>query len=338
MKTKLLILACVLAAPGVITRHATAADGIAPDAAYEQMVDGRIAVNYYNEYLQEIVVDARSYLVKGLADAMGHLDEFVAKGDYGHGGPVFSSNWRNAKDILSLPTRVPDWYAAADLKLFKNGIDQIRKDTDETLKLCEDLQKYLQYNGGWKNDKCQKYTDARPRLQTLLASLQKNTDALDRRALEMALAGEKLYWAQDKALGYFVATMKADTDTAAALETLVQNPELQKEGNTAAAATLPKAEKLLETLKASLAKNANLVTPMLGDSLKNNKERFYNQWLKDFIESAEKYIMPGLKKGVLKADESERLHGAGDNLGRHYDDCIATYTYNGGIAIKYKRL
>jgi hypothetical protein len=133
MKFFPLILACALAVSGGIMRGAPDT-GIEPDAAYEQMVNGRIAVNYYNEYLQEIVVDARHYLAEELTGVMERIDQFIAEGKYDRGTPGFPGNWRNAKEILNLPTRVPNWYAAADLKLFKDGIDQIKKDTDELSK------------------------------------------------------------------------------------------------------------------------------------------------------------------------------------------------------------
>jgi len=307
----------------------------APDAAYERMVDGRIAINYYNYYLQNIIVDARTYLVDELTDTLAKFDKFVAEANYDRGAPGFTDNWRNAKDILDLPTRVPNWYSGADQQLFKTGIDQIRKDTAELIKLCEPLQAYFQYNGGWKDDKCQKYIDARPRLQSLIDDLRKNTDTLDKRALEMALTGEKLLWAQDKPLGYFVSTMKTDTDNAAALEALLKNPELQKTGNTAAATALPQVEKLLATLKDSLAKNAALTTPALSDALKKQKDRFYDMWLKKFIATAEEDTLPALQKGVLTDSDTDRLRA--DNVARAYDEFIDYYTRDGGIAIKYKR-
>jgi hypothetical protein len=299
------------------------------------MVDGRIAVNYYNDYLQEIAADARHYLVEELTKAVEHIDAFIAEGKFDGAAPVFSSNWRNAKGILELPTRVPNWYAAADLKLFKDGIDQIRKDTGELLKICESLQGYLKYNGGWKEDKCQKFTDQKPRILELLASLRKNADTMDKRALEMARVGEKLFWEQDKSLGYFVKTMKADTDKVYALSALIKNPNLQKEGNTDAPQTLAEVEKLLATLKESIEKNATLVTPVLTDELKRKKEKFYTLWLKQYVESVEKDVLPELKKGILKADSADRPNAS--NVGRHYDSVIASYTHGGGVAIKYKR-
>jgi hypothetical protein len=331
---KRLILVCVLATHAGIARGADD-NGIEPDAAYEQKVNGRIAVDYYNQYLQEIVVDARGYLADELTKTMGRLDKFVAEGNFDGGAPGFPGNWRNAKGILTLPTRVPNWYSAADQKLFKGGIDQLRNDTGELFKICEDLQKYFQYNGGWKEDKCRKYTGLKSRMQTLVASVKKNADALDGRALEMAVAGEKLYWEQDKALGYFVRTMKADVDHVHAIDALIKNPGLQKEGGADAAATLPKIENLLGALKESLEKNTALGTPALTEKLKQEKDRFYSHWLKDYVEAAEKYILPGLKKGILKESDIDRVNA--DNIGRRYDDFIDLYTYGGGIAIKYKR-
>jgi hypothetical protein len=334
MKIRFIAIAIALAAPCGITRGATG-DGAGTDAAYEQMVNGLIAVNYYNEYLQEIIVDARHYLAEGLTEAMERLDQFVSAGKYDGASPVFTSNWRNAKEILSLPTRVPNWYAPADLKLFKGGIDQIRKDTDELLKMCEELQKYFQYNGGWKEDKCGKYTSLKPRMKELVASVGKSTAALDRRALEMAVAGEKLYWARDKALGYFVRAMKADVDNVHAIEALIKNPALQKEGNADAAATLPKIEKILAELKKSLEENTTLSTPALTEDLKKKKDRFYSYWIKKIVEDTGQHILPGLQKGLLTADDIDRVRA--DYIGRAYDEFITIYTYDGGVAIKYRR-
>lgn len=334
MKKELLFLACAIVGSNGIVYGAANTEKAA-DAAYEQMVDGRIAVNYYNDYLQEIAADARHYLVDELTKAMERIDTFVANGKFDGGAPSFSSNWRNAKDVLKLPTRVPNWYAADDLKLFKDGIEQIRKDTGELLKICEELQKYFQYNGGWKEDKCQKYTAHKPRIQELLTNLKKTTDAVDKRALDMALVGEKLFWDQDRALGYFVKTMKADVDAVYALAALIKNPGLQKEGNTDAPKTLAEIEKLLATLKESMEKNATLGTPLLGEKLKAKKDKFYTLWLKQFITSVEEDVLPVLKKGVLKADTADRVHA--DNVGRHYDEFIVIYTNEGGVAIKYKR-
>ena len=331
MKKSLLSLALALAC-ATPTLAADAARS--PDSAYERMVDGRIAVNYYNNYLQDIIVKARDDLVDELTNTMAKLDKFVAAGKYDRGSPGFLDNWRNAKNIATIPTRIPNWYSDADQKLLKTGLDAIRTDTAELLKICETLQPYFEYNGGWKDDKCQKYIDAKPRLQSLVGDLRKNLDALDHRALEMAQTGEKLFWEQDKSLGYFVSTMKTDVDNAIALDALVQNPDLQKTGNTAAADTLPKVEKLLAALKDSRAKNAALTTPALSDDLKKQKDHFYNLSLKTFIDHVEQDTLPALQKGVLKERDA---YLRSDNVGRAYDDFIAYYTRDGGIAIKYKR-
>jgi hypothetical protein len=173
-------------------------------------------------------------------------------------------------------------------------------------------------------------------MKELVASVKKNTDALDRRALEMAVSGEKLYWEQDKALGYFVRTLKADVDNVYAIDAFVKNLVLQKEGNADAAATLPKVEKLLGALKESLEKNTALGTPALTGNLKKQKDQFYSQWLKQFVEDAGAYVLPGLKKGLLKERDIDRVNAG--NVGRRYDEFISYYTYDGGVAIKYKRL
>ena len=332
------MLACAtLAFTGHPAATRASAAGIEPDAAYERMVDGRIAVNYYNHHLQEIIPIIRFSFLRSLTENMEQIDKFIAADNYNRGSPGFSGNWRNAQKVTAMPVRVPSWYPSADQKLFKDGLAQINKDAGELLKLCEEFQEYFRGNGPWKDDKCKKYTAARPRLQSLIDSLRKTTGALDQRALEMALAGEKLFWEQDKALGYFVSTMKADVDNALALEALLKNPELQKEGNSAAAATLPQVEKLLATLKQSREQNAALSTPMLTDDMKRHKDRFYADWVKDVIERTEKNILPGLKAGILKKSDADSMGGNFSNLSRGYDDFIDSYTYKGGVAIKYKR-
>jgi hypothetical protein len=172
-------------------------------------------------------------------------------------------------------------------------------------------------------------------MKELVASVGKTTAALDRRALEMAVAGEKLYWEQDKALGYFVRTMKADVDTVYAIDALIKNPALQKTGGADAAATLPKVEKLLAALKESLEKNTTLTTPALSERLKKAKDRFYADWLKKFAESIEEHVLPGLKKGALAERDIDRVNA--NNVGRAYDQFISYYTYDGGVAVKHQR-
>ena len=334
MKKSLLLFALAF----VWATRALAADA-APDPAYERMVDGRIAVNYYNRYLQDIVVNARLYLADYMTDSMKNADRFIAEGNYDRGAPGFrggDNSWQHEKDILTLPTRVPASFSDADQKLFKTGIDQIRADTGEIMKIANELHDYLGSSGGWKDDKCQKYIAVKPRLEALVADLRKNIDTVGTRALEMARAGQKLYWEQDKEFGYFIRTMQADVDTAQAIVDLVKNPELLKPGNTAAAGTLPKVEALVDTLKQSAATNATLTTPILdargGGDMKRYKENFYTRDIESFIEKIERDIIPGLKKGILKPGDVDDRFSAGSMKGT-FRRFLESYP---GVTIKYR--
>ncbi|MDR2512227.1 MAG: hypothetical protein LBD01_00215, partial [Puniceicoccales bacterium] len=69
MKKEILFIACAIVGSSDAV-HGAAETEKAAAVAYEQMVDGRIAVNYYNDYLQEIAADARHYLVEELTKAV----------------------------------------------------------------------------------------------------------------------------------------------------------------------------------------------------------------------------------------------------------------------------
>lgn len=333
MKSKALIPALAIIALAGFSQNVVAGADSAAGAAYEQMVNGRIAVDYYNKYVYDIVDSLRDNMLSEVPERMVQADKAVESGNAYDAPSGLSNNFRNCQRVLTEPARVPNFYSKEDLALFKDGLEKIKADAGALVKICEEYSQY--FRNEFKNDKGKKYLADKAKIQELVTRLNASVDAVAKRAYDMAHAGELLYWKQDRALGYFVSTMNLDTQPIRKIYEIVKNPELEKAGNTLAGDAVAKIEKYLAEFKASIAKNAELTTPALNENMAKYKKEFYVADAKEFVEQLEKDAIPHLKeKGALTSADVSRATGHCRNLLQDYAKFIDQYTYNGGIAIK----
>ncbi|MDR2981923.1 MAG: hypothetical protein LBV12_06710 [Puniceicoccales bacterium] len=312
--------------------EATQPSAAQTEADYEKYAEARIYIKYY-KYLSENILTDAERIIDYVSEQKNRTENFFAKTPTVGAPPSWNISPSTFKDAVGQVTRVPNWVPADDQKLFRDGIEQMKKDAGVLQEIATQFKEYYKYNGPYKEDNNKKYAELSPKLTEALDSMKKNHGALQKRILDLASASEK-YLAADSALGPILFAMQEDLARIPELIAPVYNPELTKEGNTIAKETADKIEALNKAFKEGFEKNSKINNPDLVENLKKYNERFYKDCA-DLAKFIDEDIVNRLRtKGQITTSNPSSLRGLASNVTRTYNEFVSYYNYEGGFAIK----
>lgn len=301
------------------------------DVDYERAAEARIKIKYYN-YIFDLLHSTK-YFTENITKHLRASDEYVAKNDTSKAAPNWNISTSNEDDIPGNPMRVPNWFAKDDLKLFREGLDNIKTDITLLIGAVKELRPYYAYNGTYKTDDNKQYTTLQPKIKAAVERVEKTVPGLIDRAKDMANEAEQ-FLAQENVLGRFLLQLKNDLEAAGAVGALLNNPDLEKEGNTLAKDIQAQTDELIKQFKDTTAAHASISNRALTEDIQKAYIRFYENCA-DFAKEYEKNVQPDLaKKGFLSSSNKSRITGCLSNVYRSYDQYVSYYNYQGGHAIK----
>jgi ribosomal protein S6 len=313
-----------LAALAGTTTSGSAAETAAPNAAAEASADAEAKIYIkYNAYLRDVLYDANAVL-GDVKQPIERSADFAAKRS------TSVPSWRVSRDSFErlgkLTTRVPDWFSASDLALFRDNIDQLKTSAAALLKLSDEQKAYFDKDGPYKADEGKKFTETQPAFDKIFADIAQSRERIRARSHELAGTAETRL-AASTTLGSVLLTLREDLAKANAINALFA-PLTAKDATPEAGKKVAEQVKdLLKEFKERTSQNATYSHRELIETIQKNHKAFYVDSDR-FIKTLETNILPELEtKGTFSEGH---LRGTHDNIVRSYNKFVNSYNYKNG--------
>jgi hypothetical protein len=316
-----------LAALAGTTASGSAAETAVPNAAAEASADAEAKIYIkYNAYLRDILYDANAVL-DDVRRPIERSADFAAK----RGTSV--PDWRISRDSFEklgkLTTRVPNWFSATDVALFRDNIDQLKTSAAALLKLSDEQKAYFAKDGPYKADEGKKFIEVQPAFEKIFADIAQSRERIRARSHELADSAETRL-AASNAIGSFLLTLREDLAKANAINALFAPLTAKDATPEAGKKVAAQVKDLLKEFKERTSKNATRSHRELIETLQEGHKAFYADSA-EFVKNLETNILPDLEaKGTFSSSSESRLRGTHDNIVRTYNKFVNSYNYKNG--------